>query len=153
MNRKILTSIALILSATISLSACGANNFSSETSTQGETFSSKGCISIPDSLGQAIAAGLHDDATATGKFAGFPSSDYADIKMVAVELAISGISSKQVAVFATQGSSNDGGIVVSVDSMAETYSDWGHPRKLDLSIASSGAQDAKDCLELLDSGH
>lgn len=116
-----------------------------------QTFESFGCLKVSPNLVSGIAGGF-DTSELTGRAAGYKSSDYADVKFVAVEFIPNGSSTKEVAVFGTNDDDlNDGsldGLIIAADGFAKQFSTWGESTNFDLSIADAGAQESRDCLSL-----
>ena len=116
-----------------------------------ETFAGMGCQRVSQSLIDAIGQGF-DSSTLMGRAAGFVASDFKDVRFVAVEFIPGGTSSLEVAVFATNDTDlNDDlidGLIIPADGFAKEFSDWGASEKLELSIASAGAAESKECLSL-----
>jgi hypothetical protein len=129
-----------------------------ETTTSGissqpeETFESKGCLKVSTRLIDGIATGLLD-SNPTGIAAGFVSTDFEDVKMVAIEFIPNGLSDTEIAVFATSDSNlNDesvDGLIIPADAFAKNFSDWGVNPNLNLSTATAGVSEAKECLDFL----
>jgi hypothetical protein len=131
----------------------------SETSTPSSTppapmksFSSMGCLRVSATLVDGISTGLLESVP-TGLAAGFVSSEFNDVKMVALEFIPNGTTSKEIAVFATNDNNlNDDsvdGLIFPADGFAKNFSDWGENPNLNLSAVTSGVSEAKDCLSLL----
>lgn len=115
------------------------------------TFQSAGCLVVSPSLVDSIAQGLNN-AKATGKAAGFRSSDFADVKFVAVEFIPNGLSEKEVAVFGTNddnlSDASLDGLILAADGFAKQFSSWGESSSIELSIADDGAKESVECLSL-----
>ena len=116
-----------------------------------QTFESFGCLKVSPNLVSGIASGF-DTSELTGRAAGYRSSDYADVKFVAVEFIPNGSSTKEVAVFGTNDDDlNDGsldGLIIAADGFAKNFSTWGESTNFDLSIADDGARESIECLSL-----
>ena len=140
----------------------GDNSEVSSTSTQSaaettdeqvttQTFESFGCLKVSPNLVSGIAGGF-DSSELTGRAAGYRSSDYADVKFVAVEFIPNGSSTKEVAVFGTNDDDmNDGsldGLINAADGFAKNFSTWGESTNFQLSIADDGARESIECLSL-----
>jgi hypothetical protein len=116
-----------------------------------KTFESESCIPVSEELLESISLGINDSKV-TGRAAGHDALDYGKLTFVALEFVPNGTSDPQVAVFAT----NDydisdrklNGLIVSVDGFAKNFSDWGEMPDANLSMASKGAKEAKDCISL-----
>lgn len=117
-----------------------------------ESFASLGCLRVSDTLLNGIATGLLDSKP-TGKAAGFVSTDFKDVKMVAIEFIPNGLSDTEVAVFATSDSNlNDDtvdGLIFPADGFAKSFSDWGDNPNLGLSAVTAGVSEAKKCLDFV----
>lgn len=120
--------------------------------TQIKSFQSMGCLRVSETLLNGISTGLLD-SKATGLAAGFVSSEFNDVKMVAVEFIPNGLSNKEVAVFATNDNNlNDDqvdGLIFPADGFAKNFSDWGENPNLNLSTVTAGVSEAKECLDFL----
>jgi hypothetical protein len=117
-----------------------------------ETFETKGCLSVSRRLIDGIATGLLD-SNPTGIAAGFVSTDFKDVKMVAIEFIPNGLSDAEIAVFATSDTnlSDDtvDGPIFAADGFAKNFSDWGDNPNLNLSTVTAGVSEAKECLDFL----
>ncbi len=145
--------VGLVTSCASSNSGNLGEESSGEQEASTESFESKGCLEVSTYLTEAIGTGIMDGQI-TGRAAGFIASEFADVKFVAVEIAINGVSEPRQAVFATNDDIlNDdqlNGVIFAADAFAQEFSDWGSPEKLGLSIASTGAKESVECLALLD---
>lgn len=121
-------------------------------SSQTNSFDSLGCLKVSKELIDGISEGLIDSQP-TGLAAGFTSSDFENVRMVALEFTPNGFSKSEIAVFATNDSNlNDekvDGLIFPADGFAKNFSNWGENSNLNLSTVTSGVSQAKECLDFL----
>ena len=112
-------------------------------------FNSQECLVVSAYLLNGIGEGF-PDSTLTGKAAGYASTDFTNVKFVALEFIPTGEVEPLVAIVATNdddlSDDTQEGLIFSADGYAKNFSQWGSPESLELSHLSAGAQEAVQCL-------
>jgi hypothetical protein len=124
-------------------SACGGGGKS--------TTASSRCKLVPPALTKAIESGLTVTGGGTLVHArAVKSGDFKRVHFISAEINGPGMTGPgEIGTWAKSGPLRvGGGLILSVDSLANEFSDWGDGRKTDahLSMDDDGAQESHDCV-------
>jgi hypothetical protein len=142
----LLTSVALLLFAA---SACGGDGGGEASPT--EQASSR-CMDVPPDLVNGIETGLTPSGGGTLRNAqAVKSDDFKRVWFISAEIDASGMEGDgDIATWAKSGPLAVGdGLIMSVDSLAQEFSDWGPGDTTDAHVTmdDDGAQESHDCVE------
>jgi hypothetical protein len=137
-------------------SSCGGDDgagetFATETATEEATGSDR-CENVPQGLVQAISEGLTvgGGGTLTNAKA-VKSNDFKRVYFISADIDGPGLEGPDdIGTWAKSGPLRvGGGLIFSVDAVANEFSDWGDGRKTDaqFSMEDDGAEESKDCVE------
>jgi hypothetical protein len=110
------------------------------------------CKKVPPGLVKAIESGL--TVTGGGKLTNawaVKSEDFKRVYFISADIDGTGLEGPDdIGTWAKSGPLRvGGGLILSVDSVANEFSDWGDGRKTDaqLSISDDGAEESQDCVQ------
>lgn len=105
---------------------------------------------MPAALLATLADGAESDVgkiTLTGGKA-VKAPERANVYFIAAKIQASGLSGKDVGVWATNSLEASGGLLLAVDGLAQQFTVWpdGNKSKADVSSTEAGVKDAKACV-------
>lgn len=103
------------------------------------------CLDVPKALLQGIASGADNATMEPVSGAAVKSDDYSEVYMIAMEF--NGLGSPERGVWASNSLEAGGGLIMSVDGIAQEFTDWPNgAANSPMSIADHGAKEALECL-------
>lgn len=142
-----LVALLAILSI-LAMSACGSSGTASPDENVSQPRDPR-CLNVPRSVVRAIATGLKVTGGGTLRFAqAVKSGDFSRVYFVSADLQGSGLEGTDDVGTWAINRLRLGGLILTVDSVSEEFSDWGHGDTTDaqLSMSDDGAELSQECV-------
>ena len=163
-NMANLGRLALVMTIALALSACGGSGTvapataptpqpvpapAPESAQDPAPESSFDCLTVDEAMAEAILAGATASGMTAVRAGAVRSPDFERVYFIALEFALAG-SQNVVGVWASNSLERGGGIILSADSFAKEFSDWGDAATTasPISPADRSIRAARDCIEV-----